>query len=69
MSLFTFAVVAVAVGALDDARRSLGTVAVAVPVPIAAVGRSCVEVQRSQDEGEDKHVEGDTVHIDAVVGE
>ena len=66
VSLFALAVVTVAVGALDDARCSLGTVPVAV-VSIAAVGRCRIKVQRSQNEGEEEHVEGDTVHLDLVV--
>ena len=60
VSLLALAVVAVAVGPLDDARRALG--AVPVPVSIAAVGLRGVKVQRRQDEGQEEDVDGDTLH-------
>ena len=63
MSLFTLAVVTVAVGTLDDTSRSLSTVPMTMAVPIAAVGLSGLEVERCQDEGEEDQVEGDTLHL------
>ena len=59
VALLTLAVMAVAVGSLNDTRRSLAVVAVAVP------GGRLLEGERGQEEGQDQKVNTDTAHFES----
>ena len=64
VALLALAVVAVAVGAFDDAGRALSVVTVAVTV--AALG--LVEVQGGQEEGDHEEEHCRTVHLGDLCG-